>query len=271
MGVEVIGASWGRTGTHSFKKAMEIIGFGKCYNTQEVFDNDDSSKWVEISKEGNLHLLREIFEKNGYHSSCDYPSCVYWHEQLRIFPNAKVVITVRDPEEWYKSFSETFHNMTPDCEECPFGTRVMMGLGLDPFNGFSKMNFELNTKKSLKSDFSKENMIKCYLEHIENVKRLCPRKKLLLFNADDGWEPLCKFLKVPIPEMPYPLLEDTNEYETTSMILNVLGWIVTIVGLGIPALFKVDSTITDPAKMSVQPVITETETVLKPQENVQCF
>ena len=51
-----------------------------------------------------------------------------------------------------------------------------------------------------------------YLDWIEYVKSSVPPEKLLIFNVKQGWEPLCKFLNVKVPETPMPRVNDTAEF-----------------------------------------------------------
>jgi hypothetical protein len=36
----------------------------------------------------------------GFEATCDFPSAVYYKEQMEAYPNAKVILTKRDPEKW---------------------------------------------------------------------------------------------------------------------------------------------------------------------------
>ena len=124
MGIEVIGASYGRTGTSSFQAAMEILGFGKCYHMREAFANCSGAQWTIIADERNPALIRDLMEQGGYHSSCDMPASVFWYEQLQVYPNAKVVLTLRDLEKWYKSWMDTIGTVHPDSESCRCSRRL---------------------------------------------------------------------------------------------------------------------------------------------------
>ena len=250
MGIEVIGAGYGRTGTTSFKQAMEILGFGKCYQMKDVIEKSQSDKWIQMSDSKDPKVIRDIMDNRGYRSTCDQPACAYWKEQLQIYPNAKIVVTVRDPEKWYKSWMNTAALMQPDFESCPFGVRVFMGLGFFNFKNFAKMYSKVITDDTFNGDLSKKNMISAYQKHSENIKLLCPSEKVLFFNSSDGWEPLCKFLNVPIPNKPYPYLNETKESSDRILVLNCIGWFLTILGCGVPAFFSVRSKITDPKKKS---------------------
>lgn len=247
-GVKVIGAGFGRTGTSSFKEALEILGFGKCYHMREVVPNGHVDHWMKICDDKEFKFISDMLDKSGYRSTSDHPSCLFWQEQLKAYPSAKVVLTTRDPNSWYKSWMNTVANLQTDCDSCPFGVRVFMGMQF--FGSFGKMTSRVVTDYSFHGDWSKQNMIKCYCDHVESVKLLCPPEKLLIFDAADGWEPLCAFLGVPVPNRPYPRLNSTDEFTRTIFVLNLIGWIVTILGCGIPAMYAMRTKIVDPKKRS---------------------
>ena len=105
--LKVIGAGFGRTGTTSLKVALDMLGF-KCYHMQEVFKNPTHPKlWVE-AYEGKLTDYDLIFkgekelEGDPYTATCDWPSTVIWEELIKKYPDAKVILTLRDAEGWYK-------------------------------------------------------------------------------------------------------------------------------------------------------------------------
>lgn len=245
----MIGAGFGRTGTSSLKDALEILGFGKCYHMKEVIQNGHAAQWLQISETKDYKIIGDLMGKGGYRSTCDHPACMYWQEQLKMYPDAKVILTMRDPNSWYGSWMGTVALLQPDCETCPFGTRVFMGL--DFFRNFAKMSSKIITGGSFAGDWSKRNMIKCYRDHVEEVISLCPPEKLLLYHAADGWEPLCTFLGVPVPDRPYPHLNSTREFKLFAFLLNAIGWIVTILGCGIPAIYCIRSKIVDVKKKSI--------------------
>ena len=51
--VKVIGAGFGRTGTHSMKSALELLGFGPCHHMVEVLSNPGQlARWRHIAEAG---------------------------------------------------------------------------------------------------------------------------------------------------------------------------------------------------------------------------
>ena len=253
--VSVIGAGYGRTGTSSFKRAMEILGFGKCYHMRELVENGQAGQWIEISNRKDPKLIRDIMDKGGYRSTCDQPSSVHWKEQLKAHPDAVVILNMRDPEKWYKSWMETVALLQPDFDECPLGIRIIEELGLHlPFlpnmKDFDAMSSCTITKGTFKGDLSKKNMIRTYNLHVEDVRSSCPPKKLLKFSYSDGWEPLCKFLNVPVPDEPYPNLNDTVAFRNLTTVMNIIGWTIFLLGFGIPGLYCARSRISENEKRS---------------------
>src|SRR5262245_22761171 len=98
MALKVVGAGLGRTGTLSLKLALEQIGFGPCYHMVEVMMRPETAAplWIKAA-DGNPDW-EAIF--NGYAASVDYPGCAFWQQLADFYPDAKVILTVRDPEQW---------------------------------------------------------------------------------------------------------------------------------------------------------------------------
>jgi len=222
--VEVIGAGWGRTGTFSFKTAMEILDL-PCYHMAEVFRNRDAKFWIRMA-DGDEPDLAEVLERDGkvFKATCDFPSAPFWREQLAKYPDAKVVLTVRDPDSWYRSCMETIFRMAPNSPHMPLGIRVALWFGF-PISGFYEMSWK-SVGKPIGDDWSPEAVKRSFEEHNNAVIRECPKDKLLVFRASDGWGPLCKFLGKPVPDVPYPHLNDTAQFKRNTNPLNVIGWCI---------------------------------------------
>jgi hypothetical protein len=239
--VKVIGAGWGRTTTTSFLDAMEILNM-KCYHMKEVMANRDAEFWSKMASNPDTDV-HEVLGARGFEATCDWPSSQFFDKQLERYPDAKVVLTYRSPEKWYESMKNTILGMMPRCG-APVGVRVAMGVGL-PTSGFPKMCDDVIMTKSFQGlEPTKENIIKCYNDHVERVKATVPADKLLVFDVtehENPWIPLCNFLDLPVPSVPYPHSNDTAEFQRLTSIINIVGWSFVVLGLGIPLLYAAPS------------------------------
>ena len=103
--LKVIGAGLGRTGTESLKKALEQLGFAKCYHMFELMKHPEHlSEWQALRR-GQAPNYDFLFE--GYASCADFPAAIYYQEFMEKYPEAKVILTVRDPDRWFDSASKT--------------------------------------------------------------------------------------------------------------------------------------------------------------------
>ena len=197
MGLKVIGAGFGRTGTLSLKAALEELGFGKCYHMVEVLRRPSHMKhWTEIMQNGKADWER-VFR--GYQSAVDWPVAAYYRDLMAVYPEAKVILTVRDPRSWHRSIMTTIYQARRQfviqlTRIFPPLYRFMNAMESAVWHGVFQNKVE-----------DKEHAIKVYQDHIEEVKRVVPPERLLVFEARQGWEPLCSFLQVPVPaDKPYP-------------------------------------------------------------------
>ena len=211
MGLKVIGAGWGRTGTESLKKALEILGFGKCYHMFELIKSGyDVVYWEQLSH-GEKPDYQKLFE--GYHSAVDFPACLYYKELMIQYPEAKVILSYRDAEKWYASASKTIFKPLPKL--LLYASRFL-GLFNKKIAQFPKIYEKVirpmfdGTLEGRTDDH--DYMIDAYNRWVEDVKRSVPPDRLLVFEAAEGWEPLCRFLAVPVPPVPYPRGNDRDQF-----------------------------------------------------------
>jgi hypothetical protein len=199
MALSVIGAGVGRTGTLSLKLALERLGFGPCYHTREVFEHLDAHVplWDRAAR-GESVDWDALF--HGYTSSVDFPSSAFYRELADHYPSAKVVLTVRDPERWFQSFSDTIRR--PLTEPLP-----------DHLAAWGAMtNRAIIERVFLGNALDKAHVIARYQHHNEEVQRVISPDRLLVYQVSQGWEPLCEFLGVPIPDEPFPKTNTTDEF-----------------------------------------------------------
>jgi len=202
MSLKVIGAGFGRTGTSSLKSALEKLGFGPCHHMYEIIIHPEQAVHWEALADGKQVDWDTVFE--GYNSSLDWPSCKFYKELALRYPDAKVILSLRDPKSWYKSVSETILPAMMGPTLLPNGRRV------GPPGEFVE---KLIGEQTFGKDFSEEHMIAVYQRHNEEVQRTIPKDRLLVFQATDGWAPLCAFLGVPVPDEGYPKLNTTEDMQ----------------------------------------------------------
>jgi hypothetical protein len=199
MSLKVVGAGFGRTGTRSLKEALEMLGFAPCHHMVEVFIHPEQVPLWDRAALGEMTDWEELFA--NYQSACDWPSCSFYKELSEFYPEAKVILSLRDPKSWYKSISNT---IMPAMKKPKDGDERRLPGIFGPL---------LIGEKTFHNDFSEENMIAVYERHNEEVKRTIPKGRLLVFEAKEGWEPLCEFLGVPVPDKPYPAMNTTEEFQ----------------------------------------------------------
>ncbi|SRR5579884_8755 len=198
-GLRVIGAGFGRTGTMSLKAALEQLGFGPSYHMIENFDRPDRAAFWLDAAEGKPVDWRGFL--SGYRATVDWPGCAFYRQLMDAFPKAKVLLSTRDPERWYESVSETIHSR-PSAE--PPGDD-------DPVN--VRMIRKVVWEGSLQGRFNdRDEAIDIFKRHNAEVQESVPAERLLVYEVKEGWEPLCRFLDVPVPNEPFPHLNDRTTF-----------------------------------------------------------
>lgn len=196
MPLKVIGAGLGRTGTLSLKLALEQLGLGPCYHMMEVFKIPAApQQWLDAA-EGRPVDWEVVFD--GYQSSVDWPGAEFYAEHARLYPEAKVILSIRDADKWFDSTqatifaNPTFEGMPPVWAAM---TRAVIG---------AKFDGRLSER---------QHCIDVYNRHNDEVRRAIPAERLLEFEAKQGWGPLCAFLDLPVPATPYPSVNSTEEFQ----------------------------------------------------------
>ncbi len=199
MALKVVGAGFGRTGTLSLKVALEKLGVGPCYHMMEVFPRPEHvAMWHRLAF-GNPIDWDELFD--GFQATVDWPSARWWREIAAHYPDAKVLLSVRDPEAWYKSMSDTIAQ--PLREPVPDGAPEIVRLQ-------SEMVRKAILAETFDNRFEDEaHTIEVFKRHNQEVRDSFEPARLLVFDVRQGWAPLCRFLDVPIPDEPFPRLNDT--------------------------------------------------------------
>ena len=203
MALKVIGAGLGRTGTLTLKTALEMLGFGPCHHMIEVLgDAERQVPFWNRAADGEAVDWDEVY--GGYAATVDWPGCHFYSQLADRYPDAKVILSLRDPERWYESISETI-----------LKSMEMMGLaGDEAIAADHPMRFGgiIIARKTFGGDFSRGNVIAAFERHCAEVRQRVAPERLLEFDAKQGWEPLCAFLGVPVPDAPFPRTNSREEF-----------------------------------------------------------
>jgi len=201
MSLEIIGPGFGRTGTNSLKVALEHLGFGPAHHMFEVRDHPEQLPgWQALADGGHPHW-ETIFR--GYRAQVDWPGARYWRELAAHYPDAKVILTVRDADTWFDSVQATI-------------AKFMAGRGSydDPhINGVAEMANKLIVDGVFDGRmFERSYATRLFNAHIAEVEASIPASRLLVFDVREGWAPLCAFLGVGVPAISFPRLNPSKQF-----------------------------------------------------------
>jgi len=195
--MKVIGAGFGRTGTSSLQAALEELLGGKCYHMKDVMTQPAQLQaWHDfaVGKTPAMDWER-LFA--GYVATVDCPVCIYYKELLEVFPEAKIILTVRDSQNWWKSF----HRLMSIVNKA----RLLRFL-VPKLRKISQFTDKIIIENVFEGRMEKEHCINIFERLNDAVREWVPKDRLLEYDVRQGWEPLCEFLEAPIPEKPFPHL-----------------------------------------------------------------
>lgn len=211
--MKIIGAGLPRTGTSSLKSALDRLGFGPTYHMFELMQHPEHTERWRPVLDGESPDWDRVFA--GYDSAVDFPAAIYWRELADAYPDAKVILTVRDPRRWHVSVSSmgrpdpaTGTGEIPELDQMPGRMRRVFELMPQMNEAAQRM---LGADFTLGNQMDEEKAVRVFERHVENVRSVLPADRLLVFEASDGWGPLCEFLGVEAPaDEPYPHLNDAE-------------------------------------------------------------
>jgi hypothetical protein len=194
--MKLIGVGFGRTDTMSLKVALEELGYSPCYHMVELFEHPEHVERWEAAVRGEPVEWEELFA--GYRATVDWPGAAFYKELMQRYPEAGVVLTVRDPESWY--------------EESARNTIFSLQGVASP--RAPRMAMELASKRGFNADVEdRGGMIEAFKRWNEEVKEFVPAERLLIYEVKEGWEALCDFLGVEAPKSkPFPHLNDSDSF-----------------------------------------------------------
>jgi hypothetical protein len=244
--VKVIGAGFGRTGTASLKGALEELGFGPCYHMFEVLSNPGHADFWRAAWRGEPADWDGVL--GGYEATVDWPACSFYAELMHRHPDAKVLLSVRDPERWYESTRNTIYEIGKFSAGSPLSRLSYMLLTRLAFGIFNTrqgpMAEEIIWQGTFDGRFEdKDHAIEVFNRHNEEVQRRVPQEQLLVYEVKQGWGPLCEFLGVEVPDKPFPRLNDAADMRRLLLMVRTLSVAVPaalalVVGIAALALLR---------------------------------
>ena len=201
MSLRVVGSGFGRTGTMTTKQALETLGFGPCYHMVEISEHPDQlANWKAIAA-GEPVDWEQVYA--GYRSQVEWPGAHVWEQAAAAFPDAKVIHNERPEDDWWNSFDSTIGKFFS----------VFQKLDLPPHivEQFTLMHDWM--MQGTFADFTdRDCAIAAYRANNHRVRETIAPERLLVFHVADGWEPLCQFLEVPVPDQPFPRSNPKKEF-----------------------------------------------------------
>lgn len=191
MTLQAIGAGLPRTGTASLKTALELLLDARCYHMREIPGHpfDVGAAWRDVLR-GQPPDWEALYA--GFVAAVDWPTAMYWRELAACYPNAPVILSVReDAEAWWQSADATILPVARNPEAWGAGPRNDLVELLQRFTG--------------REDWDDHHaLMDCYDAHVAAVRGGIPSERLVEWRPGDGWEPLCQALGVPVPESAFP-------------------------------------------------------------------
>ena len=208
--MEIIGAGFGRTGTTSLQAALQHLGFAPCYHAREVFANPEHLDYWLAAARGDDDGWRQALK--GYRASLDWPATAFWRELTEEYQDAKVILTTRDAGKWFESVNQVIFANLRTGKMSPVVGQMFEG-GAEMARKLAHVPVTMGREVVIPRSFGgtiddRDHVIACYERHNEEVRREVEPGRLLDYEVTQGWEPLCDFLGVPVPHVPFPHLND---------------------------------------------------------------
>ena len=192
--MKIIGAGFGRTGTMSLQAALERLGY-PCYHMKEVIKNADHlRRWHAFTTADARMDWRALFA--DYEATVDFPACLYYRELMEAFPQALVILSVRDPDPWYASWS-WLRESADQMRRFSFIPRVRKML---------EFGDSLIMDGTFGGHTDRDSNVEVFERHNAEVQASVPAERLLVYEIQQGWGPLCEFLGCEVPDEPFPHL-----------------------------------------------------------------
>lgn len=218
--MQVLALGYSRTGTLSMHTALQTLGY-TTYHFSNIFANvRDADIWQELlaakfhNKENIPFDYKHAFDQllGDYSAVTDNPCALFWKELIEAYPDAKIVLVERNEETWLKSIAVLFDGVLH-----PISTHVLRFT--DPY-WYGRVisagrGWILASTGHASAAGAKQNALAVYRKHYADIRAAVPAEKMLEFRLGSGWEPLCKYLGKPVPDVPFPRLNEAATLERT--------------------------------------------------------
>lgn len=234
--MEVICAGWGRTGTRSLKYALEHLTGKPSYHMQNILlSKKDAVKWhTSIFNSDKDFNWEDIYD--GYGACLDFPSCNYYKELMEFYPDAKVILTVRDDQSWIKSWNVLNNKVLKS-----FTFRFLAKIPYTSFKLQKDIHNEMILGKNgaFQGSASDREKMQKFNEWNDSVIKYVPKERLLVYQVKEGWRPLCKFLNLSEPDIEFPYKNKTKNMGRMSTFINSVFvlLVIAIISIIISSIF----------------------------------
>ena len=223
--MKVICAGWGRTGTRSLKYALEHLTGKPSYHMQNILlSKKDAIKWhTSIFNHNENFNWEDIY--SGYGACLDFPSCNYYKELMDFYPDAKVILTLRDDKSWIKSWNVLNNKVLKS-----FTFKFLAKIPYTSFKLQKDIHNEmiLGKKGAFQGATTDEEKMKKFNDWNNSVIKYVPKDRLLVYQVKEGWEPICIFLDFPVPNITFPYKNKTKDMGYMSLFINIMFIILII-------------------------------------------
>ena len=212
--MKIIGAGLPRTATLTQKIALEMLGLGPCYHMSTVLAEPSlAGAWVKaLAGQADWDT---VFD--GFNATVDWPGSFFYKELLAAYPDAKVLLSVRDSRAWARSMRDTIWSVQFD-KSSPVYHLVAARDVIDREAGAATEFMRAMCRQSgvfgpTPEVFDEEAVAAAMDRYNAEVRAHVPAAQLLEWSPADGWEPLCGFLGVPVPAARLPRANDSLAFK----------------------------------------------------------
>jgi hypothetical protein len=196
---------------------------------KEVGPSLSQIRWFDAASKGEIVNWDEVFEH--FEAAVDWPAAAYYQELSEYYPEAKIILSIRDAEGWYNSTKTTIYAFF---QNVPTWMRWV----IPPLNRLLNMVQRTVWDGVLAGEFeNRTRTIERFNSHIEAVKKTIPAERLLIHSAAEGWQPICTFLGKPLPTTPYPRVNETKDFQRMFIVMRILRWLPWVLGAGLAYYF----------------------------------